>query len=154
MGCLRPGCSSTCRWIIGNDVASINVRAEPERVHLSYTVRVGDGESEDMAETIPIIHLRCRFGGSRAYFICPGPRDGTDCGRRITKLHLSRRLAAQSSRNSQRTASKDIQTAARLLGLRLHVVRGSTDSDFDTVFATLIQLPAAGLVPSRQTTFP
>ena len=44
-----------------------------------------------MAETISIVHLRCRFGGSRAYFICPGPGDGTECGRRITKLHLSRR---------------------------------------------------------------
>jgi hypothetical protein len=90
-GCLRPGCSSTCQWIVGNEVASITVRAEAERLDLRYTVRVGDGEREDMAETIPIVHLRCRFGGSRAYFVCPGPRDGTDCGRRTTKLHLSRR---------------------------------------------------------------
>jgi hypothetical protein len=45
-----------------------------------------------MAETIPIVHLPCRFGGNRAYFICPGPGDGTDCGRRSTKLHLSARL--------------------------------------------------------------
>src|SRR6516162_3328752 len=49
-------------------------------------MQVGDGGVEDVTETIPIIHLRCRFGGSRAYFICPGPRNGTDCGRRITKL--------------------------------------------------------------------
>ena len=41
-------------------------------------------------DTIAIVHLPCRFGGSRAYFICPGPR-GTDCGRRTTKLHLSGR---------------------------------------------------------------
>src|SRR6516164_8566407 len=40
---------------------------------------------------IPIVHLRCRFGGTRAFFICPGPGDGADCGRRITKLHLSQR---------------------------------------------------------------
>src|SRR6516165_12445964 len=62
-----------------------------ERLHLSYTVRVEGGEYENTAETIPIVHLRCRFGGSRAYFICPGPGDGTECGRRVTKLHLSRR---------------------------------------------------------------
>ena len=43
-----------------------------------------------MTDSIAIVHLPCRFGGSRAYFICPGPR-GTDCGRRITKLHLSNR---------------------------------------------------------------
>ena len=91
MGCLRPGCSSTCRWIVGNEVVSLNVRAEAERLSLSYTVRVGNGEWEDIVETIPIIHRHCRFGGSRAYFICPGPGDSADCGRRVIKLHLSRR---------------------------------------------------------------
>ena len=60
-------------------------------MHLYYTMQVGDGGVEDVTETIPVIYLRCRFGGSRAYFICPGPRNGTDCGRRITKLHLSQR---------------------------------------------------------------
>jgi hypothetical protein len=38
-----------------------------------------------------LVHFPCRFGGSRAYFICPGPGYGTECGRRITKLRLSRR---------------------------------------------------------------
>ena len=60
-------------------------------MHLSYKVRVGDGGWEDMAETIPIVHLRCRFGGSRVYFNCPGPKEGTECGRRISKLYLSHR---------------------------------------------------------------
>ena len=91
MGCLQPGLSSVCQWTDANEVASINLRAEAERLHLSYTVRVAGGEWEDVAEIIALVHVRCRFGGSRAYFICPGPRDGTDCGRRITKLRLSRR---------------------------------------------------------------
>jgi hypothetical protein len=90
-GWLRPGWSSACQWTDGNEGASINLRAEADWLHLSYTVRGGGGECEEVAETIPIVHVRCRFGGTRAYFICPGPRDGTDCGRRITKLHLSRR---------------------------------------------------------------
>ena len=42
---------------LGNEVASINLRAEAERLHLSYTLRVGDGEWEDMAETIPIVFV-------------------------------------------------------------------------------------------------
>jgi len=87
-GCLRPGWSSTCQWINGK-VASINLLAEADRLSLSYTVQVGDGKREHVAETIRIVHLRCRFGGSRPFFICPG--DGTDCGRRVAKLHLSRR---------------------------------------------------------------
>jgi hypothetical protein len=90
-GCLRTGSSGTCQWVLGNEIFSVNLRAEAGRMHLAYTVRVGDGGCEEMAETISIVHLRGRFGGSRAYFICPGPGDGTECGRRITKLHLSRR---------------------------------------------------------------
>jgi hypothetical protein len=90
-GCLRPGCSSTCKWIVDNEVFSINLRAEAERLHLSYTMRVEDGKREDIAETIPIVRLRCRFGGNRAYFMCPGPGDGADCGRRVMKLQLSHR---------------------------------------------------------------
>jgi hypothetical protein len=90
-GCLRPGWSGTCQWINGNAVALINLRAEAERLCLSYAVRVGDGGREDVVDTISIAYLRCRFGGSRAYFICPGPGGGTECGRRVTKVHLSHR---------------------------------------------------------------
>ena len=89
-GCLRPGWSGTCQWTDGNEVFSINLRAEAKRLHLYYPMRVGDME-RGVTDTIPIVHLRCRFGGSRAYFICPGPGDGTQCGRRVTKLHLSHR---------------------------------------------------------------
>jgi hypothetical protein len=89
-GCLQPGWFGTCRWIVGNEDVSLNLRAEAKRVHLSYPVRVGDRDWRDVTDTIPIVHLPCRFGGSRAYFLCPGPC-GTDCGRRITKMHLSNR---------------------------------------------------------------
>jgi hypothetical protein len=43
-GCLRAGCSTTCQWTVGNEVASVNLRAEAERLHLFYTVRVEDGK--------------------------------------------------------------------------------------------------------------
>jgi hypothetical protein len=90
-GCLRPGWSSTCQWINCNEVFNIKLCAEADRLSLSYTLRVRDGKREDMVETIPIVHLQCRFGGSRAYFICPGPGDGSNCGRRTIKLNLSSR---------------------------------------------------------------
>jgi putative tryptophan/tyrosine transport system substrate-binding protein len=44
------------------------------------------------------------------------------------------------------TLSKDAQAAAHTLGLQLHVLHASTDRDFDTVFAKLVQLRPGGLV--------
>jgi putative tryptophan/tyrosine transport system substrate-binding protein len=43
------------------------------------------------------------------------------------------------------TQTRDLQAAARNLGLQVHVLRASTDRDFDTVFTTLVQLRAGGL---------
>jgi putative ABC transport system substrate-binding protein len=40
----------------------------------------------------------------------------------------------------------DVQAAARTLGLQIHVVRVSTDRDFETAFTSLLQLRAGGLV--------
>ena len=44
--------------------------------------------------------------------------------------------------------TKEVQGAARTLGLELHVLSASTDRDFDAVFAELIQIRAGGLVIS------
>ena len=44
------------------------------------------------------------------------------------------------------TTTKDVQAAARTLGLELHVLNASSEDDFDGVFAKLIQLRAGGLV--------
>jgi len=44
------------------------------------------------------------------------------------------------------TQSADMLSAAHTLGLELHVLSASTESDFDSVFANLIQLRAGGLV--------
>ena len=51
------------------------------------------------------------------------------------------------------TQSTDLQTAARSLGLKLHVLHASSERDFDTVFATLLQLGAGGLVVGNDTFF-
>jgi putative ABC transport system substrate-binding protein len=44
--------------------------------------------------------------------------------------------------------STNLQVAARTLGLQLHILRASTDREFDAVFATLAQLRVGGLVIS------
>ena len=43
-------------------------------------------------------------------------------------------------------SAKELQAAARTLGLELHVLNASTEGDFDGVFAKLVQLRAGGLV--------
>ena len=47
----------------------------------------------------------------------------------------------------------DLQAAARALGVRLHVLQASKEGDFDTVFATLIQLRASALIIGPSTYF-
>jgi putative tryptophan/tyrosine transport system substrate-binding protein len=49
--------------------------------------------------------------------------------------------------------TRDIQVAARTLGLELHVLNASTERDFDAVFAKLIQLQAGGLVVQADAVF-
>ena len=44
------------------------------------------------------------------------------------------------------TLSRDLQAAARTLGLQLYILHASTERDFDTVFATLPRLRAGALV--------
>jgi putative ABC transport system substrate-binding protein len=44
------------------------------------------------------------------------------------------------------TLSRDAQAAARTLGLQLQVLYASSESDFDTVFATMVRLRPGGLV--------
>jgi len=51
------------------------------------------------------------------------------------------------------TQSTDLHTAARTLGLKLQVLHARTEPDFDTVFATLLQLGASGLVVGNDTFF-
>src|ERR1700722_13803699 len=44
------------------------------------------------------------------------------------------------------TLTKDAEATARALGLQLHVLRASSKADFETVFATLVQMRVAALV--------
>jgi hypothetical protein len=87
-GCLRSGWCGGWQWIRdGEQVASVNLRAEGDRLQLSYRYRVHGGEWQDVTEDVRIVRLRCRFGGARPYFICPGVVNGVVCDRRVAKLY-------------------------------------------------------------------
>jgi hypothetical protein len=88
MGCLTSGWSGSWQWTCdGVRIAWIGLWAEAERLHLTYRVRVGGGDWEDVAETVRIVRVPCRFGGARPYFICPGLVNGVTCRRRVARLH-------------------------------------------------------------------
>ncbi len=87
-GCLEPGWWGGLQWTRdGENVASITLRAEDDRLRLSYRLRVGDGAWEDVTESVQIVSDPCCFGGTRPYFICPGVVNGSACGRRVAKLY-------------------------------------------------------------------
>ena len=86
--CLRPGWSGGWQWTEdGKQVAWIGLRAESDRMHLSYRIRIGGGDWEPVEETVRIVRMPCRLGGHRPYFICPGVVNGVACGRRVGKLY-------------------------------------------------------------------
>ncbi len=52
------------------------------------------------------------------------------------------------ARSNAEAEARDMQSAARKLGLQLHILYASTEHDFDKVFATSVQLRAGGIVIS------
>src|SRR5262245_34516444 len=62
-------------------------------------------------------------------------------------------LVNPTSPNLAEAQERDLRAAARTLGLQIHVLPASTERDFDTVFATLVQLRAGGLVISSDSFF-
>jgi putative tryptophan/tyrosine transport system substrate-binding protein len=71
----------------------------------------------------------------------------------IPAAHVMALLVNPANPYRAETESKEVQAAARTLGLELHVLNASTERDFDGVFAKLIQLRAGGLVIGGDSSF-
>ena len=67
----------------GLQVASIRMRAEADRVILTYRHRSGGSEWNDEEYPVSIARTACHLGGSRAWFICPA----VGCRRRVAVLY-------------------------------------------------------------------
>jgi hypothetical protein len=75
-GWLRPG---TCfSW------NGVTVQVQSGRAHMSYRLRRGIAEGQNVSESIPLTWTPCHYGGQRPWFHCPGWR----CDRRVAKLYL------------------------------------------------------------------
>ena len=66
--------------------------------------------------------------------------------RELVPMATSIALLVNPTNPNTETVTKDMQAAARILGLQLHIVKASADGDLETAFANLIRLPAGGLV--------
>jgi putative ABC transport system substrate-binding protein len=64
----------------------------------------------------------------------------------VPKATVIALLVNPTNRTLAETMSRDLQAAAHTLGLQLHVLHATTDRDFDTAFASLLQLRAGALV--------
>ena len=126
-GSLRAGRTCSMQWMRdGERVASINLRAEHDRLHLTYRVRIGGGDWEDINETVRIVRVPCRFGGARPYFGCPGVVNGIACGRPVAKLygpgryfvcrHCYRLAYASQSEDAQRRSMRRASKTRQRLG--------------------------------------
>jgi hypothetical protein len=83
-GLLKPGYLCGWKWMRnGETVASIQMRAEQNRIILIYFHRGSGGEWKDAQDPVPIERTPCNLGGSRAWFICPA----VGCGRRVAILY-------------------------------------------------------------------
>lgn len=83
-GMLRPGYSGGWYWTRdGEVVASIQMRAENDRVILIYRHRSGGEDWKDEQYPVRIERTRCHLAGSRPWFICPA----IGCGRRVALLY-------------------------------------------------------------------
>lgn len=82
-GLLIPGRAFGWYWTCNEEeVASIQIRTEADRVILGYRNQSKDGESESMEYPVTLEWTPCNLGGRRAWFFCPA----SGCGRRVAIL--------------------------------------------------------------------
>ncbi|NMM29166.1 MAG: hypothetical protein HHJ12_18295 [Glaciimonas sp.] len=83
-GFLTPGRAFGWQWTRqGEIVASIQVRAETDRVILNYRHRSGGKEWKDEKYSVRLDWTACTYGGRRAWFLCPA----VGCGLRVAILY-------------------------------------------------------------------
>lgn len=87
-GCLEPGWQGRVPFTISGKVLdSADVHVGFDHVSLSFQTCDARGRHHKTRQIIRMAHVRCRFGGSRKFFRCPGVVDGVACGRRVLKLY-------------------------------------------------------------------
>ena len=83
-GFLRPRGWTSLRWSRnGEPFGSIRVRAEFDRVFLSYSHQRHGDDWKRQEYSVSLDRTRCNYGGERLWFLCPG----RGCSRRVAILY-------------------------------------------------------------------
>lgn len=86
-GCLTEGYSWLWHWTRGGEeVGSIRIHVQSDRVILDYRSRDRGGEWESYKYPVLLEFTPCHAGGQRPWFRCPG----RSCGRRVAILYSAR----------------------------------------------------------------
>ncbi|MDS4015840.1 MAG: hypothetical protein RKP46_16050 [Candidatus Accumulibacter sp.] len=105
----------------GEELASIEIRTEVDRVMLSYCIRNSGGEWLPMEYAVHLEWTPCHLGGRRAWFRCPA----RGCGRRVAILyggtifacrHCCRLVYASQREAEDDRARRRAETLRRRLG--------------------------------------
>ncbi|QQR80752.1 MAG: hypothetical protein IPJ69_00870 [Deltaproteobacteria bacterium] len=98
-------------------------------------IRVNFGGDPQVLYDIPAVPTKCNFGGVRPWFLCPYPKDGKPCYKRVRYLYLPYSnskifccrqcadLTHVSSQRSKSPASRGLLSMNRLLDLQDRISR-------------------------------
>jgi putative tryptophan/tyrosine transport system substrate-binding protein len=123
---------------------------------LSHNNPFGSGSAGDPVELGLVASLSVpdrNFTGATTLTLEVGPKWLQLLHETVPKATSLALLINPTSPNLAEAQARDLQAAARALGLQLHVLRASTVADLDTVFASVPQLGAGGLVISSDSFF-
>ncbi|MGH6820764.1 MAG: hypothetical protein ACREDU_07890, partial [Methylocella sp.] len=116
----------------GETMASIQMRAEQDRVILIYRHRSGGAEWKDEQYPVRIVRTPCNLGRERAWFLCPA----VGCGRRVAILygggifacrHCYQLAYASAREDAGGRATRRADTLRARLGWELGILNGEGD---------------------------
>jgi hypothetical protein len=110
--CLTPGRTLNWTWSCnGQQVASIAMRAEADRVTLTYESRSYGGVPKSMNYSVRLDRTGCNYGGQRVWWLCPA----VGCGWRVALLYGG---AVFACRHCHQLAYKSNNETANSAGFR------------------------------------
>jgi hypothetical protein len=129
-GLLTPSRAFWWKWTHnGEEVASIQMRTEVDRVILNYRSRSNGGDWQPMEYPVYLEWTACNLGGRRAWFRCPAQ----GCGRRVAILfggsifacrHCHKLAYACQRETDDDRAARRADTIRRRLGWEAGILNG------------------------------